>query len=461
MISVHLLNQVGSCIMHYIRCSDYLYVRMSALISVNLFEAVNANDEGITVDGVKVRKTDENPPRVSIHDLIEAILGQKDRKVWERLEESNPQVVALNHHFKFKGQGQRPTPVTDAKGVVMILNLLPGHRAAQFRLKCADVIVRYLGGDMSLINEIKTINEAQNSSPENSPMTFFAQSIDIPKVKSVTNIIDMRAPQFYIRLVEGKWSNVHPIGRPDLALSAEELGKSIVLKIGHQGESTGRQTQHIAVFKNSKVLDSFLTPSHALVEQKAKDYWKNNLELYEGSYDEKNIRDTELLVIKSQEQYMSYVHYIQRLINSLETSIELKLEMEKTKQAELEVQRVEIESEVRKAELQAQVEMKRIEYDMLKLQIENKIVPNNKDIQKPQGSTKNLAKFFVFTRNKGDFIPVTKLSSIIKANTLPKKEVKQEVFKANGVYEDVIKVNGNKSLRVWRCIKEMTQSQNA
>ena len=56
---------------------------------------------------------------------------------------------------KFPGQGQNDTPVTDARGVVTIINSLGGSRAAKFRQKFADTLVRYLGGDETLIGEIQ------------------------------------------------------------------------------------------------------------------------------------------------------------------------------------------------------------------------------------------------------------------------------------------------------------------
>jgi hypothetical protein len=45
--------------------------------------------------------------------------------------------------------------VTDARGLVIIINMLPGRKAEQFRIACADIIVRYLGGDEALVAEIR------------------------------------------------------------------------------------------------------------------------------------------------------------------------------------------------------------------------------------------------------------------------------------------------------------------
>ena len=49
------------------------------------------------------------------------------------------------------GKGQQNTPVVEAEGLVTIMNLLQGERAATFRAAEADVLVKCLGGDLSLI----------------------------------------------------------------------------------------------------------------------------------------------------------------------------------------------------------------------------------------------------------------------------------------------------------------------
>jgi len=52
------------------------------------------------------------------------------------------------------GRGQRNTPVADAVGITTILLILPGRAAAAVRQLAASVVVRYLGGDMTLVAEV-------------------------------------------------------------------------------------------------------------------------------------------------------------------------------------------------------------------------------------------------------------------------------------------------------------------
>ena len=44
-----------------------------------------------------------------------------------------PEVGPNWSHLKFKGRGQRDTCVTDAKGIVEVIMLLPGQQAARVR----------------------------------------------------------------------------------------------------------------------------------------------------------------------------------------------------------------------------------------------------------------------------------------------------------------------------------------
>lgn len=110
-----------------------------------------------------------------------------------------------------------------------------------------------------------------------------------------------------------------------------------------------------------------------LVERMIKKHLKNKCRLYEGTYNTKQTRDTELLVIRSQEEYNEIVLEIQSLIASASTDTNgcLEMEKEKTRQetckvecakamVEAEKAKVQIEQEKTK-QLQLQLEIKRLE----------------------------------------------------------------------------------------------------
>lgn len=96
---------------------------------------------------------------VSILDIIHIATGhtkEASRKIWQRLKETyGEEVVTCCLDLKFPGAGQRETPCINAKGLVKLLMWIPGKLAQEFKNQTADIMIRYLGGDTTLINEIK------------------------------------------------------------------------------------------------------------------------------------------------------------------------------------------------------------------------------------------------------------------------------------------------------------------
>ena len=61
----------------------------------------------------QIRKTAEDPPRVSVLDVIGVITGLDSisaSTTWERLKTQFPEVGTECPYFKFSGRGQRETP---------------------------------------------------------------------------------------------------------------------------------------------------------------------------------------------------------------------------------------------------------------------------------------------------------------------------------------------------------------
>ena len=336
-------------------------------------------------DNKKIRKTSETPQRVSVYDLIAAITDHDNKtasKSFSRMKEAYSEVSTFCRNFKFNGSGQRDTPVTNARGAVIIMNLLSGEKAAKFRLASADIIVRYLGGDETLIGEILRNQEIQEIAPDTNAVRLFAEDVNATKfyntsllaIESVTNVQEFRAPQFYFRHILGKWSHLHPTGRPQEVISADALSKVAVIKIGSMGV-TERQMTHNKQFDRSELVDSCLTSSFTHVETKAKDYWRDRGELYEGLHEGKTVRDTELLLVRSQEDYKRHLAVVQQLCERFpyipdkpqedSTTLELSLAQEKSKQIEAEARKAE--AEARKA--QAEADVRKAEFEMLKYKI--------------------------------------------------------------------------------------------
>ena len=134
----------------------------------------------------RIRKTTEDPPRVSVYDVIGAITGMSPTvcsHTLARLQVTYPEVGSNRSNFKFPGQGQRETPVADARQISALIMLLPGKAAAEFRTKCADVVVRYMGGDPTLVAEIAANRLAQESLPEEHPMRTFGETVEREALK--------------------------------------------------------------------------------------------------------------------------------------------------------------------------------------------------------------------------------------------------------------------------------------
>ena len=340
----------------------------------------------------KIRKTTENPQRISVYDLVAAITDQdtnNGRTTFMRMKNTYNELAAICSFYKFPGRGRQTSPVTDARGTVVIMNMLPGRKAAQFRLACAEVMVRYLGGDETLIAEIRRNHDLQGVVDETNPMALFGDAAGPPivfhpssslELKSVTGVTNFRQSQYYLRRVRGNWHNVHPVGRPQDVLTAEELAGFAVIKAGAQGEITGRQGTHLTTYSDSTLLDSCLTSASHLAEQRGKDHFINLGQLYEGLHEGKTVRDYELILVRNQEEYEAVVAVVQRMCaDAIDIPVQLKLAQEKSRQMEADARKMdadarkmEADADARKTEATASatVRMKELELEMLRLQYE-------------------------------------------------------------------------------------------
>ena len=137
------------------------------------------NFRSAELEGQQIRVTPGCPRQVAVHDLIKVVTGHNSyRQTWKDLCERYSDVVYETDVYKFPGKGQRETPVVGAKGLVTIMNLLQGERAAKFRAAEADVLVRYLGGDLTLIGEVQGIREAQRQLPADHPARIFGEHVE-------------------------------------------------------------------------------------------------------------------------------------------------------------------------------------------------------------------------------------------------------------------------------------------
>lgn len=136
----------------------------SSSSSINPMTFVFGEDAADLFKGKSVRVTNENPKRVSVFDVIKIVSDvDNPRQTFDALCARHEEVILRTYNFKFPGAGQRATPVTDVSGLMHIINLLPGENAARFRAGTVNLLVRFLGGDTTLVDEVMAINEAHTS----------------------------------------------------------------------------------------------------------------------------------------------------------------------------------------------------------------------------------------------------------------------------------------------------------
>jgi hypothetical protein len=133
---------------------------------------------------VSIRKTEETPPRISVIDVAILVTGKDARKTAQDVgyvKERYPEVAQNLGLFKFPGRRQRETPVANIRGAVELVLLLPGHHAARIRRQAASLLVRYLGGDGSLVDEVCRLRGFQEElavqNPED-PRRVFGEAVE-------------------------------------------------------------------------------------------------------------------------------------------------------------------------------------------------------------------------------------------------------------------------------------------
>ena len=152
---------------------------MPAITMQSIPDLMTARTDVDDVSVQRIRKTAESPPRVSVYDVLGLVTGyppEQRHVLFNRLCDQFPEVRTLCTSFKFTGRGQRETPVTDAEGITQLIMILPGRAAALVRQSAASVVVRYLGGDVSLVHEILAKHQLQAQVTVENPVSIFGQA---------------------------------------------------------------------------------------------------------------------------------------------------------------------------------------------------------------------------------------------------------------------------------------------
>jgi hypothetical protein len=98
---------------------------------------------------------------LSVRDLIMSVCAKDNKaasKIWERISGERMVKNELQEsirRFQFQGRGQSEQPVITLPAALKLVMILPGRHATQYKVKCAEIISRYLDGDASMNDEIK------------------------------------------------------------------------------------------------------------------------------------------------------------------------------------------------------------------------------------------------------------------------------------------------------------------
>ena len=132
----------------------------------------------------RIRMTPEKVP--SLVD-VGVILTGKDARHTSRdiqvLVERYPDLAQKVGQVSFGGRGGNRDSLVpkDLAALIEIIFLLPGRAAAQVRRAAAQIFVRYLGGDLSLIGEVERLNHVQSFLRENAPehpLRHFGEAVE-------------------------------------------------------------------------------------------------------------------------------------------------------------------------------------------------------------------------------------------------------------------------------------------
>ena len=118
----------------------------------------------------------------------------QSRKALQHLWDRNPDLAPVREqvvYHQFEGRGG-PSQVAPLAVVYEVLMLLPGNRAATARRSAAKLVVRYLGGDLSLVQEVEANHSFQERLKREDPAALerlFGEAVEkMPKAYATTSL---------------------------------------------------------------------------------------------------------------------------------------------------------------------------------------------------------------------------------------------------------------------------------
>lgn len=305
--------------------------------------------EGI-FNGGKVRVTDETPRRVSVYDVIRLIIGEdaNPHKAFERFCKNVPEVLARCYNFSFPGIGQRPTPVTDSEGVMLIVNALPGVRARQFRMGAANILTRFLAGDQTLHDEINENASRQTALHEDHPLQMLTDEL----------YVNPKSSQYIMHSPVMKGKHVAEFYyKPVVYLLNFSYNNKDYIKVGWSTDFKQRIHDHNNELPGCTIYSIIAVSDPMIIEKK----WKASFSAYNHTVNINGCNKTELFTGISNEEGEQYILTLCEEYN-----------LQNMQNRELEKYRLEVERdreryEFEKIRMVHELEMKKMELQILQL----------------------------------------------------------------------------------------------
>jgi hypothetical protein len=209
---------------------------------LNLTE--NAALRGVKIEAQDVLEVDQW--WFSVYDFISYVCGKEGtearkyaQKTFKNLlemgSEHQNEVSKLWRHLKFPGSGQRNTPCMTLRGLQRLLMILGGKVAAEYRAIAEGIFTRYIGGDASLLAEIRAnaasdapVHQAFRAALEMEPVTGKRKEMeDLDISERQSKLADM-----HVKTQEVSIKNIQAFAETMSMLDAEwKLDARLLIKI--------------------------------------------------------------------------------------------------------------------------------------------------------------------------------------------------------------------------------------
>ena len=222
----------------------------------------------------QLRSTPDNWPALIDLTMIFTGLNNKNAaQAVRRLLKEHPEFASFRSKFKFQGRGRQTIDVVPLPVALDFAFLLPGKAAAQMRRQAATLVVRYLGGDVTLVDEVYTNRRAQESlaaipaeqrTPQEQAARLCGEAVENqlqPLTASVEPLFVPRKP-----LVIQDQEAVGLPGSDHLYAAARHgenlikigVSKDVLQRLRDLAQSFGGQYELLAVWPNEAVLEGLV-----------------------------------------------------------------------------------------------------------------------------------------------------------------------------------------------------------